>query len=63
MSSPSESSTKTHTENNPQVQPSLDSISAEAQPGTGANIILIGPPGSGKNKYPIETYNKHRVFR
>jgi DNA replication protein DnaC len=48
MSSPSASSTRKKSETNEQVQPSLKSISTKPQTGTGANIVLIGPPGSGK---------------
>lgn len=48
MSSPSASSTRKRTESNEQVQPSLKSLDTKQQSGTGANIVLIGPPGSGK---------------
>jgi DNA replication protein DnaC len=47
MASPSASSTKKRTESNEQAQPSLKSTSTKP-PGTGANVVLIGPPGSGK---------------
>lgn len=50
MSSPATSSTRKKTETNPQVQPSLSSLYTKQQSGTGANIVLIGPPGSGKKK-------------
>jgi hypothetical protein len=50
MSSPSASSTRKRTESNEQVQPSLKSLDVKPQTGTGANIVLIGPPGSGKKK-------------
>jgi hypothetical protein len=48
MSSPSASSTRKRTESNEQTQPSLKNLGDKAQSGTGANIVLIGPPGSGK---------------
>jgi ABC-type polysaccharide/polyol phosphate transport system ATPase subunit len=48
MASPADSSTRKRTESNKQVQPSLKQIDVKPQSGTGANIVLIGPPGSGK---------------
>ena len=48
MSSPSASTTKKSSESNEQVQPSLKSLNIKPQSGTGANIVLIGAPGSGK---------------
>ncbi len=48
MQSPSESSTRKRTESNEQAQASLKSMDVKPQSGTGANIVLIGPPGSGK---------------
>jgi hypothetical protein len=50
MSSPSASSTRKRTESNEQVQPTLKNLGDKPQSGTGANIVLIGPPGSGKIK-------------
>jgi DNA replication protein DnaC len=51
MSSPASASTKKRTESNEQLLPSLKSIDPKAQSGTGANIVLIGPPGSGKKYF------------
>ncbi len=51
MSSPSASSTRKRTENNEQTQPSLKNLGDQPQSGTGANIVLIGPPGSGKENF------------
>ena len=48
MASPSASSTKKRTESNEQYQASLKNIGVKPQSGTGANIVLVGPPGSGK---------------
>ena len=50
MPSPSESATKTRSESNQQTQPSLNNIDNKRQSSTGANIVLIGPPGSGKKQ-------------
>jgi hypothetical protein len=50
MASPSASSTRKRTESNEQVQPTLKNLGDKPQSGTGANIVLIGPPGSGKKK-------------
>jgi hypothetical protein len=47
MASPAASATKTRSEDNEQYQPSLSSIATKPQSGIGANIVLIGPPGSG----------------
>jgi DNA replication protein DnaC len=49
MPSPSASATRTRTESNEQTQPSLKNLGTKPQSGTGANIVLIGPPGSGKS--------------
>ncbi|UJR22734.1 hypothetical protein I4U23_025768 [Adineta vaga] len=48
MASPSASATKKESESNEQYQPSLKNIGVKPQTGTGANIVLLGPPGSGK---------------
>lgn len=48
MASPSASATRKRTESNEQTQPSLNLLDTKPQSGTGANIVLIGPPGSGK---------------
>jgi DNA replication protein DnaC len=51
MSSPSASSATKRSETNEQSQPSLRSIDVKPQSGTGANIVLLGPPGSGKTNF------------
>ncbi|CAF0889876.1 unnamed protein product [Adineta ricciae] len=48
MASPSASATKKRSEDNEQTQPSLKNLGSKPQTGTGANIVLLGPPGSGK---------------
>ena len=50
MASPSTSSTRKESESNVQAEPSLKSLDTKPQSGIGANIVLIGPPGSGNFK-------------
>jgi ABC-type polysaccharide/polyol phosphate transport system ATPase subunit len=58
MSSPSASATKKRSESNEQAQPSLKNLTVKPQSGTGANIVLIGAPGSGKVFFIKIKYSK-----
>ena len=51
MASSAASSTRKNTESNAQTQQSLKTLDGTLQSGTGANIVLIGPPGSGKTNF------------